>query len=57
MRLFLVPLLVEVAFAWGEKDRMRLEDVNVITLTRGAWTNSRYLETAFFKFDDCISKI
>jgi len=41
MRLFLVPLLVEAAFAWGEKDRMRLEDVNVITLTRGAWTNSR----------------
>ena len=57
MRLFLVPLLVEAAFAWGEKDRMRLEDVNVITLTQGAWTNSRYLATALFKFDNCISKI
>ena len=43
MRLLLVPLLVEAAFAWGEKDRVRLEDVEVITLTRGAWTNGRYL--------------
>jgi len=41
MRLLLVSFLVEAAFAWGEKDRVRLEDVEVITLTRGAWTNGR----------------
>ena len=41
MRLILLPLLVEVAFCWGEKDRVRLEEVQVITLTRGAWTSGR----------------
>ena len=67
-----MPLLVEAAFGWGEKgggegiggggwkmpekDRVRLEDVEVITLTRGAWTNGRYLATVFLEFDNCISQ-
>ena len=50
MRLFLVPLLAEAAFGWGETDRVRLEDVDVITLTRGAYTNGRYLATVFLEF-------
>merc|ERR1719150_1320057 len=29
------------ALAWGEKDRVRLEDVQVLTLTRGAMTTGR----------------
>ena len=64
--MFLVPLLLEAAFGWGEKggvdgiggggwkmpekDRVRLEDVEVITLTRGAWTNGRFLATVFLNF-------
>ena len=40
-----------------EKDRVRLEDVEVITLTRGAWTNGRYLATVFLEFDNCTSQI
>ena len=52
MRLLLVTFLVEAAFAWGEKDRVRLEDVEVITLTRGAWTNGRYYwRTIFLNLD------
>ena len=34
-------LLVGGALAWGEKDRVRLEDVQVLTLTRGAMTTGR----------------
>ena len=37
-----VSLLLASASAWGEADRVRLDQVDVITLTRGAWTTGRY---------------
>ena len=37
-----VSLLLACASAWGEEDRVRLDQVDVITLTRGAWTTGRY---------------
>ena len=39
----LASLLLAGASAWGEEDRVRLDQVDVITLTRGAWTTGRFV--------------
>ena len=41
MRNFFGFLLLGGALGWGEKERVRLEDVQVVTLTRGAITTGR----------------
>ena len=47
----LASLLLAGASAWGEEDRVRLDQVDVITLTRGAWTTGRCV---FRKLCICI---
>jgi len=41
MRILFGLLLFGGALGWGEKERVRLEDVQVLTLTRGAMTTGR----------------
>ena len=41
MKILFGFLLLGGALGWGEKERVRLEDVEVVTLTRGAFTTGR----------------
>jgi len=42
MRILFGLVLFGGALGWGEKERVRLEDVQVLTLTRGAMTTARF---------------
>ena len=41
VRWVVLAMAVSGALAWGEKDRVRLEEVQVLTLARGAMTTGR----------------
>ena len=49
----LASLLLAGASAWGEADRVRLDQVEVITLTRGAWTTGRHVFVKVYLYYLC----